>query len=147
MQRGESHKSYKRASIKAYLLLQGPSHVIKMYILGRYDWENSILGIIDHFSLSLWWKVCTNIFTTPSSSLHCLRNSLVVTVPVYATPWFHRGRCQEWPFNDGDFLTFVGRHFRKKGNKTSLKLIATSLVEAIYLWDRPLARQQQKHQL
>ena len=61
----------------------------------------------------------------------------MVTVPVYATPWFHRGRCQEWPFNDGDFLTFVGRHFRKKGNKTSLKLIVTSLVEAIYLLDRP----------
>ena len=70
--------------------------------------------------------------------------SLVVSL---ATPWFRRGRCQEWPFNDGDFLTFVGRHFRKKGNKTSLKLIATSLVEAIYLWNRPRGRQQQQHQL
>ena len=69
MQRGESHKSYKRASIKAYLLLQGLSSNMKISLLfvvlfvsatsvvnskrrNRYDWNNyhshkDINGFID----------------------------------------------------------------------------------------------------
>ena len=32
-----------------------------------------------------------------------------------------------------EFLTLCGQHFREKGNKTTHKLIATSLEEPIYL--------------
>ena len=39
MQRGESHKSYKRDFIKAYLLLQGLTAIQLRYIPHCYLWE------------------------------------------------------------------------------------------------------------